>query len=151
MNQPIGDRVAVPAALPDRHRQGVADQLVAHRRGDRPAQNLLGEHVDDEGGIGPARPRRHVGHIGDPELIWDRGGEVALHQVGCRLAAVVADGGAFLPAPAQPCEAFLAHQPVDLAVGHVQALTAQPAGHLPAPVEPLPRQSAGHRIRPAGR
>jgi hypothetical protein len=40
-------------------------------------------------------------------------------------------------------QAFLAHQPVHLAIGHVHAVPAQPVRHLAPPIEPFPRRPPG--------
>lgn len=83
-------RVLDPCRCDESTCHRVTRQLVGHRRSDRPAQDVLGEHVDDEGGVGPAGPGRNVGDVGDPDLI-----------------GVVADRGAFPLAATQPVQAFL--------------------------------------------
>ena len=120
MDHPASDRMGVVVALPHRHRERVLDELGGHRRRDRPAEDALGEHVDDKGGVAPAGPGRHVGHVGNPQLIRDRGGEVPGDQVRRRCVGVVSAGGGLHPTPTQPVQAFLAHQPIDLAIRHAK-------------------------------
>ena len=57
----------------------------AHVRSDPPADDHAAERVDDETHVGDPGPRRHVGQVGDPQLVRALRGEVAADQV--RVAA----------------------------------------------------------------
>jgi hypothetical protein len=48
----------------------VQNEVCSHRRTDAPTDNPPGEHVDHEGHIEPALPRRDIGEIKNPELVW---------------------------------------------------------------------------------
>ena len=52
--------------------EGVEDEAGRHQVRDAPSDDLPGEDVDDEGGVGRSHCGLHVGEVGDPELI--RGG-----------------------------------------------------------------------------
>ncbi len=65
------------AAAPDRHDQGIGDQLRGHGRTHRPADHAPGIEVDDGCHIKPALGGPDVGKIGDPLLVGRRGFEAA--------------------------------------------------------------------------
>ena len=75
----VGDQAGQVAAVavsgPDGLIDGVDDELAGHRGRDRPAQDPSGVGVDDERGVAPARPRRDICEVGDPEPVrGERGG-----------------------------------------------------------------------------
>ena len=69
-------------AVPDGHLERVEGEGGAQGARHPPAHDAPGEDVDDEGGVGEARPRRHVGDVGHPELVGPAGHEATIDQVG---------------------------------------------------------------------
>ena len=63
------------APSPDRHHQGVSDELGRHRRVHRPANHTAGEEIDDGGHIEPAR------EVSDPFAVGSGGFEAAVEHV----------------------------------------------------------------------
>ena len=75
-DQPIGDRMAVMGSAPGGHPQAGQHQvgvLPAHRM---PADDRLGEGIDDEGDVDEPRPGPDVGEVGDEQPVRRRSGEV---------------------------------------------------------------------------
>jgi hypothetical protein len=97
-------------AVPDGHLERVEGEVTAQGARDTPADDAPGEDVDHEGGIGEARPRRHVGDVGYPELVGPAGHEAPVHQVGRAEPNVSGDSGAALAGPAAALQSHLAHQ-----------------------------------------
>lgn len=62
----VMDRTGARPAVPDRHLERVDDQLGAQVLGDRPSDDLSGEHVQDDGEVEPALAGGHVGDLGGP-------------------------------------------------------------------------------------
>jgi len=81
-----------------------------------------GEHIDDEGGVDESRPGRDIGEGGDPELVRPAGPETPLHEIERSALAVGRDGCTLGPAPDDAPEAHFAHQALDGAPHHVEAL-----------------------------
>jgi hypothetical protein len=99
-------------ALPERHLQGVNDQLRAQVVGDRPANDPAGEHVQDDGEVDPALAAAVLGDVGDVEPIGLVGGEPPLHQILGGLCSLVAAGAAAQPTPVHALQPGTAHQPL---------------------------------------
>ena len=68
-------------AAPDRHLQGIDDQLGAHVIGDRPAHHLPGEHVEHRRAVDLPGPGGVLGDVGAPQQIRPSGHEPSLHEV----------------------------------------------------------------------
>ena len=58
-------RDLIPIPLPQRHLQGVQDELGLLAGGDRPADDAAGEGVHDERDVDDAGPGLHVSEVGD--------------------------------------------------------------------------------------
>ncbi|MGF6936755.1 hypothetical protein OKW41_005917 [Paraburkholderia sp. UCT70] len=48
----------------------IQNEASSHRRTDAPTDNPSGKHVDHERHVEPALPRRDIGEIKNPELVW---------------------------------------------------------------------------------
>ena len=80
----VGDQTGqVPvfaAAGPDGLLDGVDDEACGHRGGHRPPEDPSGVGVDHDGGVAPARPRRDIGEVGNPETVRRQRCEVAVYR-----------------------------------------------------------------------
>ena len=101
-----------PAAPPQRHRQGVDDELRGHRRAHRPADDPPGEEVENDGDVKPAFRRPDVSEIRDPAPVRALRLELTVEDVAGDDGALA---GVFRQAPpARPgLESMGAHQPLD--------------------------------------
>ena len=54
------------ASSPDRHHQGIGDELRCHLCTHRPADHAAREQIDDDSHIEPTFCRPHIGEVGDP-------------------------------------------------------------------------------------
>jgi hypothetical protein len=73
-----------------------------------------------------ASPGRHVGHVGDPELVRAVGTELALDEVGRRALALGATSGHDAGAPAtDTADGIATHQPGDALAADANALVDQ--------------------------
>ena len=79
--------------------QGVEDEVRPRRARDAPAHDPAGIGVDHEGDVDKPAPGRDVGKIRDPEPVWLRGLEDAVHSIERAGHGGVRDGGAHRPAP----------------------------------------------------
>ena len=68
-------------ATPQRHLERIEDEVGAEVVGELPADDHPRVNVEDERDVQPALPRRHVGDVGEPQLVRSLGDEVALDQV----------------------------------------------------------------------
>jgi hypothetical protein len=102
------------AASPDRHHQGIGDELGRHRCVHRPANHPAGEEIDHGGHIEPALRGPDIGEVGDPFAVGSGCLEAAVEHIG-------SDGGG-LPLthirrqapPSRACfEGLQPHQPLD--------------------------------------
>jgi hypothetical protein len=73
-------RIAL-AATPDRHHQGIADELRCHSGAHRSAHHASGEEVDDRGHIEPAFRCPEIGEVSDPFAVGGGGFEGAIQNV----------------------------------------------------------------------
>src|SRR6266700_3900590 len=80
MDQP-GHLHALPGPVGDRHHQRVQHQVSAVVRRGAPPGDQPGERVDDERGIGGARPGGHEGEVDHPQPVRRIRREAAVHQV----------------------------------------------------------------------
>lgn len=129
--QPGDLRAAGPAGHLDR----VEDHLGAHVRSDPPAHDHPGVDVGDEADVGDPGPGRHVGQVGDPQLVRAGGGEVAAHQVWVTGRGRVGLGGADPLGASGPFDALGAHQPGDLVPAHLPAGPDRGLPELAGPVD----------------
>jgi hypothetical protein len=130
----VHEAVEAFVAGPDGHLQSVESETGPQRGVDPPAHDATAEHVNDEGGVGEAGPGGHVADIGDPQAVGTVGGEAAVDQVGGAGRGVGGDRGAPPLATDPPGQAHLAHQALDGAAGHGDALTVELPPHLAGPV-----------------
>jgi len=70
------------APSPDRHHQGISDELGRHRCVHRPADHTAGEQIDDGGHIEPALRCPHIGEVSDPFAVGSGRFEAAIEHVG---------------------------------------------------------------------
>jgi len=126
----------VPLSLPDGHLQCVQGQVGPQRPRGLPADEEAAEGIHDEGHIDKARPGRHVGEIGDPQLVGPAGREVPLHQVGGSDGGRIGRGGPPGLAAAHALQAKLTHQPLDGAAGDGDPLAVQLPPDLASSVHP---------------
>jgi hypothetical protein len=70
------------AAPPDRHHEGVGDELSRHLGLHRPADNASGEQVNDSGDIEPSLGGPDIGEVCDPLLVRPLGDELPVEKVG---------------------------------------------------------------------
>ncbi len=78
---------------PDRHLQGVEDEVGAEVVGDLPADDGSAVDVEDEGDVHPSLPGRGVGDVGQPQLVGPGRHEAAIDQIRRAKRAVVGRGG----------------------------------------------------------
>ena len=110
--------VGAGGAQPQRHPQGVEDEVGAHVGRQLPADDLAGEDVDHEGEEDHPRLGAQVGEVGDPKRIGALGREVAIDQVGAATALRI--GRCRAPGPSPPLgalDARLTHQALHRAAG----------------------------------
>ena len=70
------------APSPDRHHQGVGDELRRHRCVHRPTDHPAREQIDDGGHIEPTLRCPDIGKVGDPFAVGSGGVEAAVEHVG---------------------------------------------------------------------
>src|SRR5271169_3653935 len=78
--------------LANRHRHRVQHQLGAQVVCHRPADDLAAPGVEHDGQIEKSCCCRHIGDIGDPQLVWSGRAEVAVDQVGRGPGVLVSPG-----------------------------------------------------------
>jgi hypothetical protein len=96
MMDQTGGHPVVFAAAADLQRlpEGVGDHVGVLGRGDPPAQDPAGEHVDNERDVAETGQRPHVGEVGHPQLVdAGRGRPATLDQVRMPRGCVVATCG----------------------------------------------------------
>jgi hypothetical protein len=131
MDQPV----QLGLAAPDGHLQSVQGQVGPQRAGGLPADEEPAERIDHKRHIDKARPGRHIGEIGDPQLVGPGGREVTIDQVRGSRGSRIRRGGPAGLATADTLQAQLAHQPLDGAAGHRDPLTVQLPPHLAGAVD----------------
>jgi hypothetical protein len=82
------------ASSPDRHHQGIGDELRCHLCTHRPADHASREQIDDDSHIEPTFCRPNIGEVGDPfavgsgrlegavEYVRSDGSDLPLTQIG---------------------------------------------------------------------
>jgi hypothetical protein len=95
MDQTSGHPVVFAAAADlQRLPEGVDDHVGVLGRGDPPAQDPAGKHLDNERDVAETSQRPQVGEVGHPQLIdAGRGRPATLDQVRMPRRCVVATGG----------------------------------------------------------
>ena len=101
------------APAPDRHLEGVDDELGADVVGDGPAHHPTAPGVDDDGQVALALWGGVLGDVHHPEAVRSFGVERTLHQVLGRLGGGVTSGAAPALAPIDARDARLAHEALD--------------------------------------
>ena len=101
------------SAQPQRKRQRLLGELSVDACGHRPADQAAAEHVQHQGNIQPALCGRHVGNVGQPELVRRTGLEPTAHQVRFRGQRMTRVGRAHETPLATGLKTFLAHQPMN--------------------------------------
>ena len=108
------------AAAPDRHDEGVGDELGGHASTHRPADHTAREQVDDGRNIEPTLSRPDVGEVGDPLLVRRRRLEGSIEDI--RRCHVALPGILGQASPAGPGpQPLLMHQPLDTVQPGIQA------------------------------
>jgi hypothetical protein len=69
------------SAPPERHLEGIDDELGPDVIGDRPADDASAEGVEDDGDVDLAGVGGVLGDVGDPQLVGLVDGELAVHQI----------------------------------------------------------------------
>ncbi len=134
VHEPAAVVEVAEVASGDGHLEGVEDEVGAEVIGDLPADDRPRVHVEDERHIQPARPRRHVRDVGDPQLVGSLRDEVAVDEVWGPVRAVVGDGRVALLASDHATDAHLGHQPLHGAPGDRVPLAAEFLVDPPGPV-----------------
>jgi hypothetical protein len=124
VNQSLLDGAAVAVSAPQPHIEGVENQWCALVRRRGPTHDRPGVHVNDERDVDDAGEGGHVGEVGDPAPVRGRGGEVPGNQVLGSLVARISDCRADLLTAQHPPQASIAHEPLDGAAGHRDAVAA---------------------------
>ena len=88
-----GDRLSLPATVPERDPQRDQDQVGASVGGGVPADDLVGEHVDNEGHVNQSGSGSAVGEVGHPTRVGCWCGEVSVQQITGAATVLAADPG----------------------------------------------------------
>jgi hypothetical protein len=97
-----------------RHLERIQHELGAQMIGHGPTDDPTAEGIEHHSEVEEARGGGHEGDVGDPELVWRLGREVAVHQVRCRAGFLIAPRRHRATAPvAGSGKAGLAHQARD--------------------------------------
>ena len=105
--------------------QSIQHEVGTCRAGYPPAHDPPGKDVDDEGDIDKALPGGNVGEVRDPQGVWATGLELAIDVILRTRRRPVADGGTERLATHHATQPQPAHQPLDGAARHVEALATQ--------------------------
>ena len=105
--------------------EGIEDEVRGHGATDPPADDVSGEHVDDEGHVDHPLPARNVRKIRYPQLIWPLSSELTVDPVQRTRCARVAQRRAHSLAANDAAKAMPAHQPLDGAAGHGHAVALE--------------------------
>ncbi|MGY2933199.1 hypothetical protein ACVWZ6_002801 [Bradyrhizobium sp. GM6.1] len=135
-----GIRLAAP---PDRHQQGVRNQLGGHAGAHRPADHPAREQVDHRRHIEPALSRPDVGEVGDPLLVRALGLELPIQKVrrhvrNLAMACVLRHTPALWPRP----QGLQAHQPFDPVQAAFDAVRQKVSPDAPRAVSPVTGKEA---------
>src|SRR5215210_2259392 len=92
MNQLKQISIRLPDSMVERLKRQV---LGAHRRRNRPADDLLRTRVGHEGCVAESLPGPHEGDVSDPQPVGLRGVELPVDQIGRPLVGRVGNGGEY--------------------------------------------------------
>lgn len=92
--------------------------------GELPADDAPGVDVQDDGQVRPALPGADIGEVTEPELIGATRGEVTAHEVRSRDRGGAGGRGGLCLAAADALDTFSAHQALDGAARHSDAVAA---------------------------
>jgi hypothetical protein len=109
------NQVARDLAGPEGLLQRIQGQVGAHGSRRPPADDHPCENIDDEGDVDEAGPRRDIGEIGDPELVWPVRMEHPADEIHGPLVVIGCHRGALGLAPDNAMEAHGTHQTLDRA------------------------------------
>jgi hypothetical protein len=99
------------SATPDRHLQGIHDELGTHVIGDGPAHHHPTERLEHHGQVELAVAGGMLGHVHHPQPIRPHRVEHPVDQVLSRLGGQIAAGATAPATPIDASDASLAHQP----------------------------------------
>ena len=116
---------AVGTPLPRRHVQRLEHELGAQMIGHRSAHDPAAACVDHNREEQESGPGRHVGDVGDTELVGCIGLESTLDKVRCATSGVVSARSARSLAPRYPCQAHLSHQSSHALVSDINAVLGE--------------------------
>ena len=136
------------AAPPDRHHQGIGDELRRHRGAHRPADHAPREQIDDGRHIEPAFRRPDIGEVGDPFAVGRGGFEAAVEHVrsdGARLPLTQIGRQA---TPSRACfEGLQPHQSLDPMQSARHSFGSKVVPHPPGAVGPVAAEEACANLR----
>jgi hypothetical protein len=118
VDQGIGSGPALVQGLLKR----VEHEVRLHDGADPPAQDAPCEHVDDDGHVQPALPRRDVREVPNPQLVGVIRIEYPVDPVQRAWRRAVGCGGTHRLAPAHALQPQAPHQALDGATGDAYAL-----------------------------
>jgi hypothetical protein len=129
MHQPL----QLGLAAPDGHLQRVQRQTGPQRPRGLPTDEEPTERINDEGHIDKAGPGRHIGDIGDPQLVGSLRSKVTLYQIRGSGGGRIRHGGPAGLATHGATQPQLAQQALDGAAGHRDPLACSCRHTLRAP------------------
>ncbi len=128
---------------PDRHDQGIGDELRRHVGAHRPADHVAGEQIDDRRNIEPALCRPYVGEVGDPLAIGGWRFEASVEHVGSGHARRPFTPVGRQTPPSRSCpQGLLAHQPFNPVQSARHAVRQHVVPHAPCSVGSVARNEA---------
>lgn len=113
----LGQVAARAAAGPDAHFEGVEGEVGVQARGQLPAHDPAGEHVDHEHRVDPAGEGSDVGDVLDPETIQRRRDKPPLDEIPWTIRQRPGDGRAGPFRAADSAQTLGPHEPFDRAPG----------------------------------
>ena len=117
--------VALGLACVQRLLERIEHEVRSHRTAHLPAHDAPRKHVDHEGYIQPALPRRDIREVRDPELVWSLGSELPIDLVQRARRLAVADRRSHHLATHHTAQPLPTHQSLDGAARYARAFTAQ--------------------------
>src|SRR5690625_4816197 len=135
MDKPRRHRVSRMVPGPQSHSQRDHHQVGFHGPGDMPADDALGEGIDDERDVDETRPGAHIRKVRHPGVVRLRGGELPIEQIFRAVPAGGGDGGAHPAAPHHPAPTGLGHHAGHRGPGHLMAPGPQRVPRLAVPIQ----------------
>jgi len=105
--------------------QRVEHEVGVHRGADPPADDVAGEHVDDEGDVDEVLPGRDLGEVRHPQPVRPIHLELPVHPVQRARRLGIGHGSAHRLASTRTAQPREPHQPLDGAARNHQALAVQ--------------------------